>query len=238
MSAARPGVRFDAPRFPVEASLRDPVRGAAEAETRRRQAGYEDGYRDGIAAAEAEVCAAIDDHRRSADRLTGLSTALERAVGDMEARDRLALAEIEPDVVALAVQLAIELVGRELAVTDEPVRDAIERVVGLVPARGTPVLFVHPDDAATAREAVDLDIARWNGAVTVTADPRVERGGCVVEVGACRIDGQLGPALERMVAVLDGSDLLLSAGAPGPLGPSDATGDLLADRDDPAQSRS
>jgi flagellar assembly protein FliH len=34
--------------------------------------------------------------------------------------------------------------------------------------------------------------------VTLIGDPLVERAGAVVQVGACRIDGQLGPALERV----------------------------------------
>ena len=39
---------------------------------------------------------------------------------------------------------------------------------------------------------------------TIVADPSVERGGCIVEVGASQIDAQLAPALERMREALFG----------------------------------
>jgi len=38
--------------------------------------------------------------------------------------------------------------------------------------------------------------------VHVIADPSVEAGGCVVEAGPCRIDAQIGPAIERARALL------------------------------------
>ncbi len=196
-------VSFDAPQFPVAAALVDPERGAAEAAARRRDEASVEGYEEGLRRAEAEVEQAIADHRRSASRFAELCGALERATADLAVRDRMAIADVERDLLALAVGLAEELVGRELSTIDEPVLDALERAVELVPDRGTPIVRVHPDDAETAREAVDADLVRWSDAVTVAPDPRVERGGCVVDVGPCRIDAQLGPALERMKAALE-----------------------------------
>ena len=195
-------VSFDAPQFPVAAALVDPERGAAEAAARRRDQAYVEGYEAGMSRAEAEVEQAIADHRHSATRFAELCGALERATDDLAVRDRLAIADIEHDVVTLAVTLAEELVGRELSTIDEPVIDALARAVELVPDRGTPTVRVHPDDAETAREAVDADVVRWSAAVTVAPDPRVERGGCVVDVGPCRIDAQLTPALDRLKAAL------------------------------------
>lgn len=220
MTVAEDAARFDAPRFPVAASLTDPQRGAAEAAARRRDAGYAHGYEAGLRSAEAEVAAAIDDHRRSAQRLGELSDALAQATADLALRDRLAIADLEDDVVLLATALAAELIGRELRSVDGAVIDALARVAGLTPDRGAPVVRVHPDDASTAQEAVDADLVHLSADVVVLADPSVERGGCVVEVGACRIDGQVGPALDRMREAL-------FAGA---------RDDLLAPSADPTQS--
>ena len=40
------------------------------------------------------------------------------------------------------------------------------------------------------------------GSVRLVADPRVEPAGAVAETGVCRVDAQLGPALERVREVL------------------------------------
>lgn len=208
-AAADPAVAFDAPRFPVAATIRDPRREAADAIARRRDLGYRDGYDAGMARAAVEIDAAIDDHRRNALRLGELTAAFERAIDDLARRDRVALADIEPAVVELAVALATELLGRELDSVESPVVDALNRVIELVPDRGPPTVRVHPADADTAREAVAADVVRWSDEVAVVADATVERGGCVVDVGPCRIDGQFGRAVERMRdALVSGDDLL------------------------------
>lgn len=196
-------VSYDAPVFSVAQALRDPRREAEELAARRRDAGFEEGYQRGWDAGSEEVAAAIADHRRSADRLAACASAMERALGELHGRDERVIAEIEPDIVQLAVALATELVGRELASVDAPVVDALARAVQLVPDRGAPTVRVHPDDAETAREAVDADIVRWRRDVELVADPTIERGGCVVDVGPCRIDAQLGTALERLRHAFD-----------------------------------
>lgn len=162
-----------------------------------RRAGFERGYTDGMARAEAEIDAIIADHRSAHQRCTQAARALEAAGRDLADRDAIALSSIEEDVVRLALALASEIVGRELRSTPEPVRDAIRRALALAPDRGTAFCHVHPDDAEVALAVVAGDPMRREH-VEIVPDPRVELGGCVVEVGECRIDAQVGTALERM----------------------------------------
>lgn len=188
-------VRFVAP--PLEATRID-ARADIEAQFEAaRQDGFARGYDDGIARAEAEVRAVEQEHRAAHDRCLQAARALEAAAADLRSRDAVALQAIEDDVVALALALATEIVGRELRSTDAPVRDAIQRAIALAPDRGTASCRVHPDDAEVAHEVVAGDPLRQDR-VDVLPDPRVERGGCVVEVGECRIDAQVGTAIERM----------------------------------------
>lgn len=191
---------YVAPAFPVSAVSRNIRREEAEVAALRRDAGYRDGHAQGHAEGRREVEQAIADHRANADRLARVINALEAAADDLTRRDALALADAEGHIVAVAVELAEQLIGRELEVTTSPVIDAMARAIGVLPDRGTPILRVHPDDETTAREAAHADLVRWRGAVTVVADPRVEAGGCIVDVDDCRIDAQLGPALERLRA--------------------------------------
>lgn len=195
-------IRFEAPPLPPLAAFRDRREEAAEQFRLRRDAGYAEGfnagYEAGLAQAEVDAEAAATEHRSAAQRLDRLAGALQQAAADLARRDAVALAAIESDVFALAAAIAEEIVGYELRAADAPVLDALARVARLLPDRGTPVVRVHPDDAAVAEEAIDP--ARWNGDVEIVADPGIERGGCVVDVGPCRIDGQIGPAIERLRA--------------------------------------
>lgn len=194
---------FEAPVLPALVGRREHERESAARSARLRDQGYLDGHAAGWAAAQRDVDEALADHRRSAVRLESISTALGAAVAELERRDGVALASIEHHVVALAARLAAEIVGRELQAVDEPVLDALARAAALRPDRGAVVIRVHPDDLATADEAVAADLVSWPDGARVLGDPGVEAGGCVVDVGDCRIDAQLRPALERMRRVLD-----------------------------------
>jgi flagellar assembly protein FliH len=174
------------PRDALQARVDDAVR-----------AGFQSGYDKGHARAEAEIAAVIHHHNEMRDRFVQAAHALQSATADLARRDEVALEAIESDVLELAITLATDLIGRELTATPQPVRDALARALRLVPDRGTPVAHVHPDDAEVAREVLHDD-ARWTGTVDVVADVRVTPGGCVLEVGDCRIDAQIAPAVERL----------------------------------------
>lgn len=192
--------RYVAPS--LDAAVRFDQRDAMQTrQDEARRAGFEAGYEAGMALADAEVEAMVDHHRRARDRFLRGAFALETGFDELQAKDRVTLEAIEQDVLELAFAIATEVIGRELTVTTEPVRDAIARAIRLTPDRGVPVAIVHPDDARAAREMLSND-SRWQGTVDVVGDVRIEPGGCVLEVGECRIDAQIGPAIERMRAAL------------------------------------
>ncbi len=198
----QPFTSFQIPVLPPLAAVRDRRDEITERIARMRDEGYRDGYEDGLAAAAEHIELAIADHRRAADRFARASTAVEAAADGLERRDRVGITELEREAVDLAVALATEIIGRELATTEQPVLDALRRAAGLLPDRGAPTLRVHPDDDDSVREAIAAEPVGWTAAAEVVADPTVERGGCIVDVGACRIDAQIGPAIERLRAVL------------------------------------
>lgn len=156
-------------------------------------AGYRDGWDAGERAARASVAAVLWA------RIEPVLTALRGATADLAERDAVRLEEIEPELIGLVLSMTEALLGRELACAPSPVRDAMRRALAFVPDRGEVTVFVHPDDADTIGAVDDLvpgrDL-RFVGSATV------ERGACIVDVGACRVDAQLAPALERVRSVL------------------------------------
>jgi flagellar assembly protein FliH len=92
-----------------------------------------------------------------------------------------------------------DLLGRELALADSPVLDAVRRALTLVPTDAPAVIRVHPDDLS---EIPAEELAALPESIRVVGDPSVERAGAIAETGPRRIDAQLMAALERVQAVL------------------------------------
>ncbi len=174
----------------------------AELIGKKRNAGFSEGYALGMQLAADEVAEVMADHERSRDRFERATLALQNASEQLGRRDAIALGEIECDVVAMALALAEEVIGHELRSTAAPVLDAIARGVRLLPDRSVPIVRVHPEDLETTRSSISAGIEGWNGSVEVVADATIEPGGCVLEVGACRIDAQISTAVARMRAAL------------------------------------
>ena len=202
-SRAGSAVRFEAP---VLAATPRPLSADELALEELRDEARRMGRGEGLAIARAEVDAAIAAQETIGRRLLAAAQLLEDAAADLRRRDAANLAALESEAVRFSAALAEEIVGAELRAVDAPVLAAVERCIGLVPDRGDLVVRVHPDDAATIEQTLTASRHAATRAVLTIADPAVEPGGCVVEVGACRVDGQLGGALERLrVALRTGS---------------------------------
>jgi flagellar assembly protein FliH len=192
------GFSFDRGASPLDAELPgppvevDPAQAAADAR-RGYDAGFEAGFAEGIsagrAAAAAETAAALA-------HLEALGRSLAEAAEELRRHRALDLAGLEDALARTAVDLASAIIGRELEVAASPGADALARALGLVPAGCVAVARVHPGDCDTVGELP--------GGVTVIADPAIEPGGCILEVGDSRIDAQLGPALDRVRSALLG----------------------------------
>jgi flagellar assembly protein FliH len=158
--------------------------------------GRNEGFEHGVAEATQQVVEA-------AEPVLG---ALVAAAQDLRSRDAVTLAELDDVVVGFAFDVAGAVVGHELAAESDPGRAAIARAIGLAPDRGDVVVRLHPDDVATLGEVVTLAPGRD---LTIVPDASVQPNGCLLDVGACRVDAQIAPALDRVRTVLglDGGNL-------------------------------
>lgn len=183
---------------------------ADELERLRRQAhaeGFAAGRAAGLTAA-ADVVAQAE--RAAAERLAAAQERWERRIASATAAlgaattrlDEAAVPtadDVRETVLGTVLTLVEDLLGRELALADSPVLDAVRRALTLCPADAPAIVRVHPDDLA---ELPDGALADLPDSVRVVGDPAVERAGAVAETGSRRVDAQLAAALERVQAVL------------------------------------
>jgi len=174
--------------IPAPAAPLDPAAAAAE-----EQRGYEEGYRAGLAEGRAAMAA---ETSTALARLGAMIRSVDEAAADLRRRQALELTGLEDALARTAVDLASAIIGRELEVAGSPGADALARALALVPAGASTIARLNPADAALINEAPP--------GVTIVADPAVESGGCILEVGDSRIDAQLGPALDRVRSALLG----------------------------------
>lgn len=182
------------PMTPAAAADAEAATESIRAEASR--VGYEDGFTAGQAAGIAEGQALT---AAALARLESALLAVEAAAGDLTVRQAGVVADVERHVATMAVQIAEAIIGRELAALEAPAYDALVRALELAP-KGVDVLArVNPADAAAIGDIRSLTAER---SVTIIADGAVEPGGCIVDAGACRIDAQITPALQRVREVL------------------------------------
>lgn len=173
----------------------------AEAIASGYQDGRAEGHAQGLAAGRAAALedAARQQAHRSA-RTEQAVDALRDAANQAQQRYQDAIAGLEDALVAGAFDLAEALLGRELELATSPGRDAVTRALRLAAGTDPVSVRLHPDDIATLGEPTSLAPGR---ALTVVADPSVERGGCLLQVGDGRVDARLSAALDRVRQVLD-----------------------------------
>lgn len=183
---------------------------ADELDRLRRRAhaeGFAAGHAEGMTAA-AEVVAEAERaavqrmqeaQERWERRIVSATAALGAAVARLDEAAVPTADEVRDTVLGSVLTLVEDLLGRELALADSPVLDAVRRALTLCPADAPTVVRVHPDDLA---EIPADALAELPASVRVVADPAIERAGAVAETGSRRIDAQLVAALERVQAVL------------------------------------
>jgi flagellar assembly protein FliH len=161
--------------------------------------GYEDGYAQGLERALADA-----DRVRSEEslRIETALAALTQAITDVREAGVGIRSEIQASAPRLAFALVEQLLGRELELSLNPGREAIIRILSLDAGTNPATIRMNPADVLVLGEISDLGLTRE---VKVVADPVIESGGVLVELGDTTLDGQLNTALERVRKALLGS---------------------------------
>ena len=169
--------------------------------------GFAAGHAEGLVAAEAVVAQVeraaqerlAEVQARWERRLVSATAALGHATRQLEESAAPVADDIRDSIIGTALTLVEDLLGRELALTSDPVLDAIRRALTFCAADTPTVVRLHPDDLA---EVPLQDLAGLPDTVRLVPDASVERAGAVAESGPRRIDAQLSSAVARVQAVL------------------------------------
>lgn len=172
-------------------SLQDDVRIA-------REAGFDRGRSEGLAAAAAEIAQRIADLESRRQLLDGLARQM---VAPLERCDD----ETAEEMARLALTVGAQLARRELALDPRQVIAILRECLPSLPSSAREVrIHMHPRDAAVLRH--ELDGSGEGAAWTLVEDPIMSRGGCRIEAEASRIDARLESRVATVIATVLGDE--------------------------------
>jgi flagellar assembly protein FliH len=130
--------------------------------------------------------------------------ALGEAIAGLEALRAQVVEQLECDAVAMAFDLAEQILGAALEVAPQRVLDVIRGALRRLGERRHVTVVVNPDDHALVGELIDelRDEAGGIEHIVVIADRRVERGGVIVRTEEGEIDAQIRTQIARARAIV------------------------------------
>ena len=163
-----------------------------------QQAGRAEGQREGYAQGQAEGYAA--GLRQAQEQAQALGNLLQSLPTALRAAER----EVADDLLALARDIARQMVRQELTTEPRHILTLVRELLRTEPALGgTPRLLMHVDDAALVQQhlADELHAAGWR----IRTDLSIQRGGCRVHAAGGALDATLETRWERVVAAFAGA---------------------------------
>ncbi|MFC0214336.1 FliH/SctL family protein [Paenibacillus chartarius] len=159
-----------------------------------RQSGFEQGYREGLAEAQAEVLRQYDEMLQEA------RTILEQAY----TRKQQIIAEAEPFLIELSCSIAEKIVDRQLTLEPGWTIDQIKRLLQRRKEKGTITLCVSPSQYAYIQDArEELQNAIDSQAeLEILPDSTVQDLGCVIRSSFGSIDARVDTQLREIKSAL------------------------------------
>jgi flagellar assembly protein FliH len=177
-------IYHDAHKEGYEAGL---VEGLEAGHTEGHEAGHAEGHEAGYAKGYEEAVS-------KAAPLAPLFSSFTAAVEEFRQ-------EISADVVALALDLAKQMLREALAAKPELLIPVVKSAMeGLPQGAELPQIHLHPLDAALVQDLLQAELAQasWK----VVEDLRIERGGCRIESTTAEIDATMPSRWQRIAAAL------------------------------------
>ncbi len=156
---------------------------------------YKEAYAQGIA--EGREAGRVEA-KAQVDRLAGMFYDLARPFEELDA-------EVERELLTLAMALARQIVRRELKTDPTQIIGIIREAIAALPVAARDVrVQLHPEDAAVVRQ--HLAPTENERAWTIVEDPVMARGGCQITTATSRIDARLETRLGAILSELLGTE--------------------------------
>jgi flagellar assembly protein FliH len=173
------------------------VGGLADLQAEAHKEAFEQGLAEGREAGRAEVHAQVE-------RLSGMFYDLAKPFEQLDA-------EVERELLSLAMALARQIVRRELKADPTQIIGIIREAIAALPVAAREVrVHLHPEDAAVVKQ--HLAPTENERAWQIIEDPVMARGGCRISSATSRIDARLETRLGSILNELLGGER--DAGAP------------------------
>ncbi len=161
-------------------------------------------YREAFAQGLAEGRAAGQEEARTqVERLSGMLYDLARPFEQLDA-------EVERELITLAMALARQIVRRELKADPTQIIGIIREAIAALPVAAREVrVHLHPEDAAVVRQ--HLAPTERERAWSIVEDPVMSRGGCQITASSSRIDARLETRIGAIISELLGDERQVGA---------------------------
>jgi flagellar biosynthesis/type III secretory pathway protein FliH len=157
-----------------------------------RAALIEEGYASGFADGQQKAI------EMSQARVTQALAIINNAVNQVQTVASLAPSMLEENIAALATIVARQIVAREVTTSPEIITELVRRTLTEFPIDQALRIRVNPMDLSMlTANSQDKQPLTGNRETSWFADPRIARGGCLVEGRDRIIDGRIDAALER-----------------------------------------
>ena len=167
------------------------VGGLADLQAEAYREAFDQGLAEGRAAGREEV-------RQQVERIAGMFYDLAKPFEELDA-------EVERELLTLAMALARQIVRRELKTDPTQIIGIIREAIAALPIAAREVrVHLHPEDATVVRQ--HLAPTERERAWTIIEDPVMSRGGCQVTTNASRIDARLETRLGAILSELLGTE--------------------------------
>jgi flagellar assembly protein FliH len=167
------------------------VSGLADLQAEAHAEAFAQGLAEGREAGRGEV-------RAQVERLAGMFYDLAKPFEVLNA-------EVERELLTLAMALARQIVRRELKTDPTQIIGIIRDAIAALPVAAREVrVHLHPEDAAVVRQ--NLAPTESERAWTMIEDPVMARGGCRITTTTSRIDARLETRLAAILSELMGTE--------------------------------
>lgn len=186
---------------PIANRTRDEKKKADETVDLLRQALQESearGYQAGLAKAQAEAQVSLDALAQQLQHMDSILQLLSRPLANIDA-------EVEKELLHLALTVGKQLARRELRVDPSQVIGIIRESLGQLPAAARDIrVHLHPEDAATVRERLAEPTSQR--AWSIVEDPTMSRGGCIVRTDTSQMDVRFESRINAVIANVLGEE--------------------------------